>query len=233
MEFAHFINEKVVFSVKNSLDASTELLHWRVESDSPESQRHFLSQTSRLFLTCGNAQEVQKHVFFVKCPHDSSKYEQYQVGPVVEKEFEMYKNILPILKKSSPFELSFPECYYVHEDGSFILEDLQQMGFQSFNKGHYLDLEHATFALKALAKFHAVSVKVDEMFPRVLDGIREIKFLKAKSEVIDKNSYFGNRFFKLISRVDPVFAAQNVDLLLYLKDIFYQTAVSEACQLPK
>jgi len=78
--------------------------------------------------------------------------------------------------------------------------------------------------------FFTLTFQVDEVLPNNLAKIGGIEFVKCRSQMVDKNTLFGNRLVKLISRVDPIFASQNQSRLSHFGNRFYQTAVSEACR---
>lgn len=222
-----FINSEIVLKVKNAYDPSLKVLKWEVDKESAATKRHILSETFRLLVDCHSDSGVYVKSFFVKSPCQQDSYTKNLVGPVTEKEYEMYKNILPAFGKISDLNLPVIRSYYLHEDGSIIMDDLAQMQYRWYNTSKPLDTNHVIHFLRALAQFHACSVKLDETSPEVLDKVRKYELLEIILEDESKSVLLGNRFLKLLTRVDPVFVEQNKNQLLRAKENFFKMAISE------
>ncbi|KAL0126207.1 hypothetical protein PUN28_004971 [Cardiocondyla obscurior] len=75
-----------------------------------------------------------------------------------------YTKVLPVF---GPFG---PSCIYADEN-TIIMEDLAEKGYVNCERRNYLDLDHTVFALKKLAKFHAVGLGIKFNNPKQFDTL--------------------------------------------------------------
>lgn len=108
--------------------------------------------------------ELKKLKFFVKHIKISHQVmnESRKIIDMFEKEKFIYTSYSEEISKNIPkFDFSvIPKCYYA-ENGVIVLEDLTQTGFD-LAKSLMFDKIHVEVALKALAKFHAGSLALEE-----------------------------------------------------------------------
>ena len=109
-----------------------------------------------------------------------------------EKEFIITKKIIPsmirIFESKIPDEKINPLSAYCFKSSipfSLILEDLTTLDFQMADRHSRLDLKHSILALKGLAKFHALSVALNEQDPSILEDFKtEVMFVEKNREVM-------------------------------------------------
>lgn len=107
---------------------------------------------------------------------------------IFEKETIMLQTVIPsmyrLLEDKLPDQKIQPlsaYCYRSDEPHTLILEDLTILGFKMADRHSRLDLEHCIVALKGLAKFHALSVALNDKDPSILETF------KSESIFIEKN----------------------------------------------
>jgi len=75
------------------------------------------------------------------------------------KEKYVYERVIPLIYDSWSGEKMVPHIYVNTESGILVLENLHESGFYPQKRGSLLDLEACKVVLKALAQFHALSIK--------------------------------------------------------------------------
>lgn len=92
-----------------------------------------------------------------------------------EKELRMYSSTLPAMYYATKAKLRPLSARYMptNMDNVIVLEDLQQLGYKMANRHTGLDLEHCEMTVRALARFHAVSVALYKSDPACMDMYSE------------------------------------------------------------
>ncbi|XP_075145283.1 uncharacterized protein LOC142220179 [Haematobia irritans] len=96
-----------------------------------------------------------------------------------KREIMAYKEILPrieeLLASIGDTTKIAPACYYTTESPEpfLILEDMQVTGFENFEKGRLLNLDHVLPTVEKLAKLHACSVLIAAENPKIMEFFEE------------------------------------------------------------
>lgn len=109
------------------------------------------------------AQEIQRTSFVVKCVDDTDTSFRGKVVAdlcVFKKEDLMLNQVVPKLSEIAGNELFAPTCIRVigAPNPTFILHDLEPIGFTMANRHAGLDFNHCVALMKKLGKFHAASM---------------------------------------------------------------------------
>lgn len=118
---------------------------------------------------------VQKIQLMIKgAPTSKFLQDMIENMGIFKKELAMYNECLPAMKKileeSFPEEKNFiaAESYECDLPNTIVMEDLQLSGYKMANRRKQLDYEHCKVTLESLARFHALSLKVD---PEISDKV--------------------------------------------------------------
>lgn len=96
-----------------------------------------------------------------------------------KREILTYKEVLPrvqaLLESIGDKTKIAPNCYYTTESPEpfLILEDMQQSGFENFERGRLLNLDYILLTIEKLAKLHACSAVIGRDNPEVLEFFNE------------------------------------------------------------
>ncbi|XP_067006999.2 uncharacterized protein [Anabrus simplex] len=102
--------------------------------------------------------------FFVKkIPDDIPQHTEFIVSTnAFAKETRLYSILFEHLPVTMP--PWGPQCFLVRPD-LLVMEDLMEQGFKIVGRLNYLDYPHCEVLLRTLARFHAVSIVLDESQP--------------------------------------------------------------------
>ena len=92
-------------------------------------------------------------------------------------------------------------CYKSNIPHTLILEDLTTLGFKMADRHSRLDLEHSVIALKGLAKFHALSLALNDKDTSILETFKnEFIYTEQNRELM--KSFTQTTFDALINVVE-------------------------------
>lgn len=121
---------------------------------------------------------------------DSSADQQAQFSAIstFEREVLMYTKVLPAFMdfqkyKEIPYELGFyntPYCYAAVCDPAknlyvIVLEDLVERGYKMWDKLKPVDYDHMKLGLTRLARFHAISMAMNEQNPDIFQDLCKLE----------------------------------------------------------
>lgn len=129
--------------------------------------------------------------FVVKVlPSDKKVNEQTGAFNKFKREVYMYSEVLPKFQKlQEELNISredgffnFPKCYTAEfnpetEESFLILEDMTDSGYEMLEKPHTVDYQHSCLLVKALGRFHALSLAMKERDPHFFDELKSSKDL--------------------------------------------------------
>lgn len=164
---------------------------------------------------------------FVKIPYSISKYEIISEIGLYRRELHMYESVFPLFEDLLVDEPSlWPKFYCSDGKDALVLEDLSQDGYVMLKTYDQLDFEHCVVALRALATFHALSVRIDETRPRVLDAVRsEVVF--TPPIVAQFAAKHEERLLKVLSSVDAEYAKRHAGSVARFAKQLFQLAADE------
>ncbi|XP_037921451.1 uncharacterized protein LOC119658249 [Hermetia illucens] len=91
---------------------------------------------------------------------------------IIEKEMDVYQELLPKLSKFLNGTVVAPKCYdiFTEPNQNFIFEDMKALGYACADRVSGLDADHLKVVLNKIAKFHAASMKLLEEEPSTQDA---------------------------------------------------------------
>ncbi|XP_067000031.2 uncharacterized protein [Anabrus simplex] len=119
---------------------------------------------SDLYRVVIETSDGQKRSVIVKClPTAEYNLKFIRDACLFEKEILFYGETLQemsdLLKIDNEPSIT-PKCLYIRDDSVLVFEDLLTLGYKIVDRRSGLDMEHCTWALKALARLHALSVSL-------------------------------------------------------------------------
>ncbi|XP_062565776.1 uncharacterized protein LOC134228028 [Armigeres subalbatus] len=104
-------------------------------------------------------------------PLAKQKLSEYDVH---RKEMDVYQLVIPefrqLMKSVGDHAELYPNPLYVdRKNDVMILNDVTQQGYVMVNRIQGLDAAHAKMSLRAMAKLHATSVKLLEIYPKIYE----------------------------------------------------------------
>ncbi|XP_065224116.1 uncharacterized protein LOC135848211 [Planococcus citri] len=144
--------------------SSFEVLDWRIDNIETTSN-NYMTQISRLIIRYRSPKEddsVPKEKFcFVKVPVDGIFSGLPKSLSCYNNEIIMYTKVLSQMYTIDK-ECFTPRFYYFDDNMTLVLKDLTRSGYKCADRVQKLDIEHCIYALKCVAKFHALSVKLEK-----------------------------------------------------------------------
>lgn len=167
-----------------------------------EEKENSSSVTSpKLKLQTQSSVNNRKLNFVIKVlPEDKKVKEQTGALQKFKREVFIYSEVLPKFQrlqeqhkiKSDEAFFSFPKCYAAEfnpetEESFLVLEDLSDKGYKMLDKADSVDYEHTCLLMKALGKFHALSLALKEQDPNFFNELKNTKDLMIETVT---ESYF-------------------------------------------
>lgn len=131
----------------------------------------FLSNQDKKFITYKTQSEIEELYIFVKeLPHSDEHREiTSQMGAFPRETLVLGE----ILANFQDYLLPIPKCLLTKSDGTIVLNDISQEGYQNKNLHETLDLIHCKKVLRSLSKIHGASfilekreeIKLNEKYP--------------------------------------------------------------------
>ncbi|XP_063225243.1 uncharacterized protein LOC134532601 [Bacillus rossius redtenbacheri] len=153
---------------------------------------NYLSCLLRLFIeVSSDDMPLQKNSFILKIfPKGEMMKKFIEEDGIFRKEITMYKEILPKINRIAASILNgetfVAEFFDTGEDHLLVMEDLKIGGYKMANRQVGLDTDHCKIAIKALARFHCISMAMTEDDPSLFDMLPEAKELKERVRDMNK-----------------------------------------------
>ncbi|PSN35714.1 hypothetical protein C0J52_24224 [Blattella germanica] len=98
----------------------------------------------------------------------------FRCGPVFRNETAVYSTVIPTFQRffNSTVFCPFPKCLHANQN-LIVLEDLGTAGFSMTNRMEGLDVHHCRLVLQGLARFHAMSLALKKIDPKMFQKARE------------------------------------------------------------
>uniref|UniRef100_A0A1B6EF94 CHK kinase-like domain-containing protein n=1 Tax=Clastoptera arizonana TaxID=38151 RepID=A0A1B6EF94_9HEMI len=151
----------------------------------------------------GETKTVIKYLVIKERSSDKFIRDVVEGGKLVEKEYLMYKEILPLMKKTMNNFYISPKYYDTKLPNIFVLEDLNERGYSMCDRLKGLDFDHSAKFMEALASFHAVSVAIHKQNPIMIMSIGE-EYLHTLEESHNDDfvSSWVTKFYKAVETWD-------------------------------
>ncbi|XP_065221901.1 uncharacterized protein LOC135846627 [Planococcus citri] len=165
----NIINDDVLHSILTSKHdgnlSSFRILDWHINDNILKAGSNYCTQVSQLSVryqpqTQQDESSTLEGIFFLKVPANAPLYEVVKEWGSYDNEVAMYTQVLPQMLAIDD-ECFSPRQYYSDDEKSLVLEDLSQSRFRCADRVEQLNIEHCFYALRCLAKFHALSVKLE------------------------------------------------------------------------
>lgn len=162
--------------------------------------------------------------FFLAVPYNNPHYEKLRQLNIYSKERKLYTDLFPQYELLLPRDSLHADFFGTDGRDVLILEDLSLSGWRK-SENQQLSLEQITKALEQLAKFHALSVKVNESQPEIVNDIKSIDvppIFDWFSSIPDWKSWLAIKFREIVDLANPTFANEHSDVLLYFENYLKQ-----------
>ncbi|KAJ9583832.1 hypothetical protein L9F63_021835 [Diploptera punctata] len=144
--------------------------------------------------------------YIVKTPPSEQTCQNFLIQiKGTEKELLIYKYILPAMnkymestKQISPFAAKY---FKTDKTDTIILEDLKYLGYKMADRQIGLNLDHCKVTIRKLAQFHALSRKLYETNPELIDKFREGFYARCDENYTTMNKYFETKMADLVSEI--------------------------------
>ncbi|XP_065199892.1 uncharacterized protein LOC135831385 [Planococcus citri] len=145
--------------------SSIEILEWHVNDITEITCNNYTTQVSRLIILyriLGETDSAPKQeICFVKMPAEGFLYKSALSMDLYNREIIMYSMVLLQMYSIEKKYLTPRLCYF-DDKMTLALKDLSHSGYKCADRLEKLDVDHCIYALKCLAKFHALSVKLEK-----------------------------------------------------------------------
>ncbi|XP_055855056.1 uncharacterized protein LOC129918494 [Episyrphus balteatus] len=167
-----FLQEKLRIYFK---DPNLEIISMDLTPAIPKGENFggILTRVSVEYMMRGD-HEPRTGSYVVKCSFEGDEFAAEKMEPydIYNREMEIYQNIIPklnaLLKEIGDTDKMFPETIAVEFDRcAIVFEDLTALQYSMCDRTKGLDMEHAKFCLRKLAKMHATSAVLNERQPGI------------------------------------------------------------------
>ncbi|RZF36278.1 hypothetical protein LSTR_LSTR006783 [Laodelphax striatellus] len=135
----------------------------------------------------GGSQETAS--FIMKIPKTGGMSDMIVRMGVIEREEIVYNVVIPKFVSAYGENVFTAKCYDAPAPSVLIFDDLNSLGYKMADRKGLLSFEQSSAALKALAKFHAASVKCHQEEPDLIESFTDIiineKFRESNPEWIE------------------------------------------------
>ena len=165
---------------------------------------NYLSTLYRITAECKNGNENTKYYVILKTlPEGEMVQKILEDLNGFKKEVQMYEVVFPamysmmksIFGKLQPISA---RCFPCREENILVLEDLQHLDYKMANRYNGLDLDHCKVTVRALARFHALSLALHKKDPSIMDVYEETFYADRKQT----ESYISSKFSALVPEVE-------------------------------
>ncbi|XP_065199886.1 uncharacterized protein LOC135831382 isoform X2 [Planococcus citri] len=206
--------------------SSFEILDWRIDDIAETTSNNYTTQISRLIIRYRSPEEddsvPKEKICFVKVPIAGPLNDLIVSSGGYEKETLMYTEVLPRMYTIEK-EFFTPRLYYSDDKMSLVLKDLTQSGYKCADRVQKLDVEHCIYALKCLAKFHALSVKLE-----TTNGLPEVVKCNAHSSATAEkfNIFITQQMPQFIHSLPQDLKERYPGVITYLKYLSIETVIN-------
>ncbi|XP_065203576.1 uncharacterized protein LOC135833741 [Planococcus citri] len=180
-----------------------KLVDYTVSRKAVGDDNNVSSEVSRLYVNYEKDGKLIKKTYFMKIPSLSPLYSILKRIGIYEKECHMYTTILPEMRRLVQNEdILSPKCYVSSDSTILILEDLRESGYKMINRRAQMDFEHASAAIRTLAEFHALSLKLNETHPEDLNNVKRECFYSPGNNQLIESSY--ERLLRVVQRTPQI-----------------------------
>ncbi|XP_065204473.1 uncharacterized protein LOC135834501 [Planococcus citri] len=207
--------------------SSFKVLDWRIDKITETTGNHYTTQVSRLIIRyqpCGEESSAPKEkICYVKVPTDGPFYEVIESMNCYNNEIIMYTKVFSQMYTIEK-ECFTPRLYYFDDNMTLMLKDLTQSGYKCVDSVQKFDIEHCIYALRCMAKFHALSVKLEKTV-----GLPEqVKCSPYCSAQAAKNQHFllKQQMPQSIDSIPESLKRKYPDLITYLKNMPFENVIN-------
>lgn len=184
-------------------EKNIKLVDYKINRKAVGEGNNVSSEVSRLYVNYEKNGKIIKKTYFMKIPSLSPLYAILKHIGIYEKECHMYTTILPEMNKLIQNEDSLsPKCYVSSDSTTLILEDLRESGYKMINRRAQMDFGHASAAIRTLAKFHALSLKINQTHPQELNKVKRDCFYTPGNDQIAVQGY--KRFLQIVETTPQI-----------------------------
>lgn len=144
--------------------SKVHIINWHIENNIIKSGYSHTSQLSRLIVEYQRKSKTLKKSFILKIPSSHPTYEMGLKYDMYSREYPIYTTVLEEMYKIDG-EYIGPRLYYAGPKHSLMLKDLSMSGYKMADRVQQLDYQQCNMVFQSLAKFHALSVKLNQQQP--------------------------------------------------------------------
>ncbi|XP_065221386.1 uncharacterized protein LOC135846307 [Planococcus citri] len=153
-------NELLSKILSGDSSSKVAILDWHIEDNIAPGNNHS-SMLSRLMVEYQRKGKIFKKSFILKIPSTHPAYNFGIKFKLYEKEYPMYTEVLEEMYKIDGEHIG-PRLYYTDDKYSLMMKDLSLSGYKAAERTKQLDFHHCCLVLKKLARFHGLSVKLNQ-----------------------------------------------------------------------
>lgn len=155
------INNEFLGKILSSDSSKIIIQDWNIETNIAPGSNHS-SELSRLTVEYQKKGKTFKKSFILKIPSAHPMYKMGMKFKMYEKEYPIYTEVLEEMYKLDGGEHIGPKLYYADDKHSLMMKDLALSGYKMVDRIGQLDFDQCYLVLKKLAKFHGLSVKLNQ-----------------------------------------------------------------------
>lgn len=166
---------------------------------------NYTSELSRLRIKVQqhDGKVVDRWVIYKTLPLTELRKKYMKQAGLFRTEFRMYQDVLPelerIRREKEVGEPYWGESYALQNYESLLLEDLSVLGYKMGQRKEGLDFKHCTLVMRALGKYHALSVIHKERGDLIISDFNQ-HFLEKNVEMMEK--FYQLSFEELIQSIE-------------------------------
>ncbi|XP_065226534.1 uncharacterized protein LOC135849838 [Planococcus citri] len=181
----HITEDILCRILNNDKPSKISILNWYVKNDIIDVGDSHTSELSRLHVTYQKRNRIFNRTFVLKEPSAHPLYKAGLNYGIYSRECLVYTHVLEEMYQLDGDRMS-PKLYYADNKDSLLLKDLSLAGYKLEDRTKQLDFDQCTLALKTLAKFHALSIKLKQSskIPSEMEQLTWMKRLRDPEDMV-------------------------------------------------
>ncbi|XP_065222493.1 uncharacterized protein LOC135847040 [Planococcus citri] len=196
---------------------------WHIQKNVFLQSNNHTSELSKLIVEYQRKGKTFKKSFVLKVPSAHPMYDLGVKFKMYEKEYPMYTEVLEEMYKIDGEHIG-AKLYYSDNKYSLMMKDLTLSGYKVVDKVKQLDYHQCYMVLRKLAKFHALSVKLDR-HSKISPALKRIPWLGEVELEESFKKYLNYAFEQLAKSVDSKFNLE--EKILQCKDYVFDELMQE------
>ncbi|XP_065221620.1 uncharacterized protein LOC135846452 [Planococcus citri] len=181
----HITEDILCRILNNDKPSKISILNRYIKNDIVDVGDSHTSELSRLHVVYQKKNRIFNRTFVLKVPSAHPLYKIALNYGIYSREYLVYTRVLEEMYKLDGDRMS-PRLYYADNKDSLLLKDLSLSGYKLEDRTKQLDFDQCTLALKTLAKFHALSIKLKQSskIPSEMEQLTWMKRLRDPDDMV-------------------------------------------------